>query len=602
VLFALFICALPVSAQTIESVLMPGPLIKDHAKVEQDCKSCHVRFERAGQDPLCIECHKDVGADFRDHAGFHGRLEPVPNCRQCHTEHRGRDAKIAQFDAKTLDHQRTDFELRGKHRDTECQKCHVTGKKYRDASHQCSVCHKKDDLHKGGLGTKCADCHNETKWQEVDFDHGKKTHFPLTGAHADKAVKCDNCHVDGHYKDTTKTCIGCHKADDDHKGQFGEKCNTCHTADAWEKQTFSHNRDTKFELKDKHQQVVCTECHKSPLYTTKTGTACWDCHRKDDKHKESLGRNCAACHFERGWKELGGKFDHDKTRFPLRGGHAAKKVECKDCHKDLMYRQTPNDCIACHKKDDKHEGNLGRNCNDCHAEVEWKKVDGRFDHQKTKFPLRGAHATAKVECKACHKDLRSYRGIPGDCYSCHEKDDKHEKTEGKLCEQCHGEKSWRIDRYDHTATRFPLIGRHITTPCKDCHVKTLRFKDAARDCWSCHRKDDKVHKETLGTKCEDCHNTRAWSVWQFDHDRKTKYPLVGSHRKVDCIACHKAPAPAGKAIAALRSDCVDCHRKDDVHDGRFGARCGQCHVPEKWRQIRKPGGGAASEPASAVTR
>ena len=28
---------------------------------------------------------------------------------------------------------------------------------------ECNACHKKDDVHKGGLGVKCADCHGESR-------------------------------------------------------------------------------------------------------------------------------------------------------------------------------------------------------------------------------------------------------------------------------------------------------------------------------------------------------------------------------------------------------------------------------------------------------
>jgi Zn finger protein HypA/HybF involved in hydrogenase expression len=44
-------------AVSLESVLMPGKLIRDHAKAEGKCENCHVRFEREGQDRLCRDCH-----------------------------------------------------------------------------------------------------------------------------------------------------------------------------------------------------------------------------------------------------------------------------------------------------------------------------------------------------------------------------------------------------------------------------------------------------------------------------------------------------------------------------------------------------------------
>lgn len=567
-------------AQTIESVLAPGPVIQGHAKNEHDCKSCHSRFDRAAQDALCTECHKDVGADIRQHTGYHGRRESQPACRSCHAEHRGRDAHIAAFDQKAFDHRITDFPLADKHVGVDCAKCHVAGKRWREAPQACIGCHTKDDVHKGGLGRRCDECHNARSWKETSFDHDKKTRFPLKDKHAE--AKCDKCHVDGRYKDTPRTCIGCHRKDDEHKGAYGEKCETCHGAKGWKPSTFNHDTDTHYALKDKHRSVKCASCHTGPLYTHKLGTACIDCHRKDDKHRNTLGERCESCHVERGWKEAPG-FDHDKSRFPLRGAHASTKVVCKDCHADPLYRNTPRECIGCHRKDDRHQGNLGERCADCHVERDWKTTTG-FDHQKTKFPLRNAHAAATVKCRDCHETLRDFHGTALECNACHRRDDRHEASLGTKCEACHDDRHWTIARYDHSRTRFPLAGGHLVVRCASCHA-SLRFRDVPSDCLGCHRKDDH-HQASLGTRCDSCHSVRAWPLWTFDHDRATKYALEGRHRSTRCEACHTQPAPPGKPIAAVGSDCLACHRKDDAHDGRFGRRCETCHTPQAWRTLR----------------
>ena len=115
-------------AQTIESVLRPGDVIQGHAKWEEDCKSCHIKFDRAAQDRLCMDCHKDIGQDVRAKAGYHGRLKPQ-NCRSCHTDHKGRGARIVELDKKQFDHNQTDFALRGGHQKPDCEKCHEPAKK-----------------------------------------------------------------------------------------------------------------------------------------------------------------------------------------------------------------------------------------------------------------------------------------------------------------------------------------------------------------------------------------------------------------------------------------------------------------------------------------
>ncbi len=591
--FVLATCAwAPALAQGIESVLRPGDLIAGHAKWEEECTKCHVRFDRTAQNGLCMDCHKEVGNDVREHTGYHGRLKPQ-GCNSCHTDHKGRSAKIVVLDKPRFDHTQTDYELRGKHAKVACEKCHEPAKKYWEAPLDCNACHRKDDVHKGSLGPKCADCHTENDWKEAKVDHDK-TRFPLKGKHVD--TKCIECHKKGaDYKDAPRTCIGCHRKVDEgakgHKGLYGEKCETCHDAKAWKPSTFNHDTDTKYALRGKHRTTKCAECHTGHLYKDKVaGTACIDCHKKDDDsakgHKGSLGRDCAACHVEAGWKEKG-KFDHEKTDFPLLGKH--RDVKCADCHKSTNYKEAPKDCYSCHKKDDKHEATLGTKCQDCHVERDWKTISSRFDHDKTRFKLRNAHAAKKVVCKDCHTDLKHYRDTPMDCYACHKKDDKHEGQQGTKCATCHNDKEWKSTTFDHGLTRFPLLGKHVTVVCKDCH-KSLRFKDAKIACMSCHEKDD-VHKKTLGPACEACHNARSWKTWDFDHDKRTKYVLDGKHKGLACKACHTLPME-GKVIASTR--CISCHAKNDVHDGVYGRQCEQCHVTSSFKTIRSRAGKMSS--------
>jgi hypothetical protein len=191
-------------AQSLESALAPGPVIKDHVKAEDECSNCHLRFSPAAQDRLCMVCHKEVGVDLQKHTGWHGRQKPQA-CRSCHTDHRGRDMKIAEFDTKAFDHRQTDYVLKGKHETTECKSCHTAGRKFREAAPDCLGCHKKDDKHKGSLGKLCGDCHTEQDWKEAKVDHDK-TKFPLTGKHVD--AKCDACHKTKVYNEAPTTCIG----------------------------------------------------------------------------------------------------------------------------------------------------------------------------------------------------------------------------------------------------------------------------------------------------------------------------------------------------------------------------------------------------------
>jgi len=572
-------------AQSLESIMAPGKLSQAHAKYEDDCKQCHVKLDRKAQDGLCMDCHKPIGADVRGKTGMHGHLDAPVVCKTCHTEHKGRALRSADFDTKKFDHSKTDYQLRGKHEKASCEKCHATGSKYRETASECNSCHKKDDKHKGALGPKCSECHTESDWKEAKFDHDS-TRFALTGKHTD--AKCVDCHKDNVYKDTPRNCYACHRKTDEqkgHKGLYGEKCETCHGTKAWKPSSFNHDSDTRYDLRGKHRNASCKQCHTGNLYKDKLSQECNSCHKKDDKHKESLGTNCAACHTEKNWKEVT-KFDHDKSRFPLVGKHA--KVECKDCHKSAMYKEAPKECTGCHQKDDKHKASLGTQCADCHNTQDWKNTQGLFRHERTQFPLHNAHAAPSVKCSACHKDLASMRNTVRTCIGCHKKDDKHETQLGEACDSCHNDKAWKGTTFNHAKARFALTGLHLVAKCESCHL-TLRYKDAPRDCYGCHKKADK-HKQVFGVKCESCHSTRAWTTWSFDHDSRTKFRLEGGHAKRACVACHKQPATEGREAAVLATSCVACHRQDDVHAGGFGPRCEQCHQVEGWKKVKSRSG------------
>jgi len=563
-------------ADSLEGMLMPGKVVAGHAKFETDCSKCHAKFNKAGQSKLCLDCHKETAADIRQKSGFHGRLKEN-DCRTCHTEHKGRNAVISSVDEKSFNHNATDFILKGAHKGPKvtCKECHKPGIQYRKAPQACIGCHKKDDTHKGSLGSKCETCHNEKDWKDATFDHSK-TKFPLLGKHDE--AKCKDCHKDTNYKETPTACIACHRKDDKHKGRFGEKCQTCHTERDWKTILFNHDKHTKFALHGKHRSAECESCHKAPLYKEKLRTTCISCHRADDVHKGSLGEKCESCHNERLWTST--SFDHDKdTKFPLRDKH--KSAKCQSCHSAGNYKEKlPLNCFGCHKKDDEHKGKYGEKCETCHGEKAWKPSN--FNHDRdTKYALRGKHF--KTKCESCHKGVLYREKLSSTCYDCHQADDKHKGQEGKKCEQCHSEKDWKESNFDHSKSKFPLLGKHYKVECKKCHL-SLQFKDAPSDCYACHKKED-VHKRTLGTECARCHNSRDWKIWDFNHDKDTKFKLDGAHKPLECMACHNRPMD--KNTRKLMT-CYDCHSGDDVHENNFGQQCQRCHVTTSFKKI-KPG-------------
>jgi hypothetical protein len=508
-LLATVLAAWPVAsiqaADIIDRMMSPGDLSRKHQKYEDNCKNCHVAFNKAAQTTQCRQCHKPIDKQILERTGYHGR-DPLARsvaCAQCHSEHKGRNNNLAAFDTETFNHAFTDYPLKGGHTRVACASCHKAGEKYAKAPTACSTCHADDDRHKGGLGSNCQSCHVETAWKTVSFDH-QKSAFPLTGAHA--KVTCQSCHADTRYRGTPKDCFTCHQLDDKHKGSNGRLCQNCHTTVKWSAVSFDHGKQTRFPLTGRHAEIQCNACHKAPGTPKKVEMACVSCHRANDVHKGGNGDKCESCHGTQTWKAS--SFDHNtKTDFPLRGGH--QKVTCKACHTSGVFtRKIETSCISCHAKKDVHKGQLGRNCAQCHNESGWDaKV--KFDHGLTRFPLVGLHAA--VSCERCHLTA-TYRDTSRDCVTCHKNDDKHKQTLGPSCGDCHNPNGWRLWEFDHDKeTSFALTGKHEGLVCSACHTqKTDRKAKASSTCVSCHRADDK-HRGEFGEKCDACHSTTSFS-------------------------------------------------------------------------------------------
>ena len=471
----------------------------------------------------------------------------------------------------------------------ECSNCHQLFNK-QSQSTLCLDCHEEVDAdvrseqgfhgRSGAAEQDCSSCHADHLGRTADivpfsvetFDH-EQTDYPLRGAHV--TAECAGCHVTGRkFRAAEHGCFSCHENDDVHNGNLGKACADCHEVKGWKRHEFDHDK-TDFRLLGKHADVACDSCHAGEHYEG-TPVACNDCHRFNDVHAGRFGASCGDCHSASGWRKI--TFDHDRnTDFPLQGRH--RKVSCGACHREGDFdRELPDDCHSCHQDVDKHKGNYGRQCDSCHNPDGWSRT--RFDHDaSTDFPLRGRHSD--VACNACHRGSAGKEELGESCVDCHRSDDVHAGKQGDRCDSCHNESGWgeRV-RFDHDLARFPLLGLHAVVPCEECHLSAV-YTDATMNCVDCHAGDD-AHKERLGPRCADCHNPNGWSLWEFDHDSSTDFRLDGGHEGIQCEACHRDPVRDRFPVA---SSCDSCHRKDDIHDGRFGRYCERCHNTASFDQV-----------------
>jgi len=626
-------CVFWVSA--VAAQISPGPLSKYHESLNGTfkCTQCH-QFGGSSPQFKCLDCHKEIAARISSGRGFHAgvvrKTDGSQTCRTCHGEHYGADVQLIKWipSQQKFDHSRTGWPLVGHHAQQTCSKCHTPEKmvaeersvikiqnvsqSFLGLNRNCLNCHK--DHHQGKFGTDCSKCHTPMDWKgaKEGFDHAK-TGYPLTGLHT--KVDCIKCHTPG---DDGKArfvelkhddCLDCHKSP--HGTAFRDRaCSSCHTTEGFKHaipKNFDHSR-TKFALVGKHATLECEKCHQGGSFGKPLQFAlCSNCHNPSPHAQQFAARadggECSACHDEKGFKPT--KFvvaNHAQTKYPLEGKHAT--LECAKCHvpaqvitvtsNPTVYRLKFAACNDCHQ--DKHRKQfvdapyLNR-CQICHTVTGFNPSKFNVDaHKATRYPLLGAHI--KVECDACHKlpgvkdteQALQFKFNDMSCTACHKdphKDEFHD-IQIKLtkagtpagCEACHTLDSWQATKgFDHSTTRFSLLGGHRTAKCADCHKpQSVEGKLVNADFHVVPNKCETCHVDVHGAQfnagedakdCSPCHNSFRWKPATFDHDTQSSYKLLGEHRDVPCAKCHfSVRTIATKPVLfykPLSTECSACH-------------------------------------------
>ena len=288
-------------------------------------------------------------------------------------------------------------------------------------------------------------------------------------------------------------------------------------------------------------------------------------------HGDGFAVNCMDCHNTTGWKidikTL--SFDHGTTKFPLVGQH--QSVSCKLCHTSLEFSKAGKECNSCHT--DIHNQTVGPECSRCHTPVSWVVNNITEIHQRSRFPLVGAHVTA--DCYACHTNASSNLLLFGplgiECIDCHQKDyaattNPNHQAGGfsTNCTDCHNMTSisWTGAGINHNF--FPLTGGHDIKNCQDCH-KTPDYASTSPLCISCHltnynNTNNPSHTQLdFSTNCSDCHTTApGWKPAEYrEHDAKSFPIYSGKHNKGkawdNCTQCHP------NSTNYIQFTCIDCH-------------------------------------------
>jgi hypothetical protein len=315
----------------------------------------------------------------------------------------------------------------------------------------------------------------------------------------------------------------------------------------------------------------------------------------DSPHGPGFKESCIQCHSSEGWEfnKAIYSFDHSKTRMALTGQHS--DVDCRKCHLTLVFNEAKSECNNCHA--DLHQATTGLDCERCHTPVSWLVSNITELHQRSRFPLLGAHRIA--DCTDCHKSETAVRfDVPGvECVDCHRAEylattnpNHAEAGFSEDCSSCHPVNSveWKGSGFNHGF--FPLVQGHDGLICSACH-KTSSYADVSPDCVSCHQTDFDASSNpnhaslNFPVTCALCHTLApGWKPASYkDHDSKSFPIYSGRHNGTwnTCAECHANPTNYAQFT------CLTCHEHnktsmDNAHreEGDYSyesTQCLRCH-------------------------
>ncbi|MBM3328292.1 MAG: hypothetical protein FJY67_02305 [Calditrichaeota bacterium] len=456
----------------------------------------------------------------------------------------------------------------------------------------------------------------------IIFDH--KPH--LTEDRLGKTLRCTSCHsqiVQGeHISVTETTCFTCHFKGDA-SGELS-RCTKCHDAPI----ASPTGASVKFDhVRIVEQGVSCLRCHG----TMQVGTG------------EVRKERCSFCH-----ADLGKINKFDDTPFVHRKHIAEHKVECQNCHQEILHRSVSR------------TDEVKPSCEDCHPGFHGVQVDlftgtggkGVEPHPSTMFQ-------SGLNCRGCHIQASAADGFAekGITY----------KASGVVCTPCHDPGYDRIlegwkRRNSERLMQIQRIEQTVAGAVKGVSVEHRAVADslleAARYNISMVDLGHGIHNipyaEALlgtaygqlqsayqmarpganpgsfeiglpksGADCMTCH----YGVETMIVQRTTGSPFPHSPHVLQhglaCLKCHDNSKRHG-SLALSRNECNSCHHKTDAGkspdcqnchslqatlfkgDSTWGSdafadamsesgmECADCHLPQE-NAVKRSGGETCAE-------
>ena len=368
---------------------------------------------------LCLDCHKDLGAELAASRGLHGKqykgqaVRGLP--RRAPRPQHASSMRWPGGAMEKLDHALTGWTLDGGHTKVACLKCHTKtsplGKpQFVGTKTACGGCHK--DPHAGRFGDRLPEVPRRRR-------RGRRSiaRRSITSSRASAHRQARDRRV--------REVPHRHAAE-------------VEAARVRDLRVVPRRIRTRAQFKPK----PCTDVSRH----RRAGTSGAD--KMRDEPPQAVAR--------------------DRPRAGRRARRATTAAT-------TSRRRRAGTCASCHQP--VHLATFGTRCESCHASIKWVGLPesiGRDNHGKTRYPLAGKHTA--VACARCHADAAAAReAIPRASRSARawpatptmHKGEFAARKQGE-CAQCHTVAGFAPTTFgiaEHATTKFALDGKHVATPC-----------------------------------------------------------------------------------------------------------------------------------------